>query len=356
MQHFSEREIKIGKGIAILLIIAYGLFSANSDFVETNGIANWVWPIEITIAIGDFAQIGISVLFFLFGLQIARYYQNGHYEGTQMGEASFRLYRMLLHEIFPIYILIAATSFLGRNLTQVYGSGLKTWVYALLDVLGLSGILGTPVLNPSWSYLGTLVAYIIWMPLLMELYRRYQFLVCILAIASPYILGVDRAFWNYLGIFVLGIACACDSILERLKKYVYQGHETVTMYAKLILTLAGLSLSYSIMQDVGLNRVMNCFLAFGIVYFSYEFLSEVKWIGDALVFLGKHSLNIWLIHAMLYRYYFTKQLGVLHYAMVVYLAVLLLSLLVSVAIEWGKAQCSLDNRAVTQAPPTHPSK
>lgn len=345
MQRFSEKDIRIGKGIAILLILWNGLFSANSVFAGSDAIANWVWPMEITTGIGNFSQIGVSVLMFLFGLQIARYYQDGHFDSKQMAVASFRAYRKLLAAFLPIYILVASTSFLGRDFPGTYGSGLKTWVYAVLDAFGFAGILGTPVLNPAWAYMGVLVAYLLLTPLLMELYGRYRWWVCVLAIASPYILGTEHVFWSYLGVYALGMACAWEPILERLKGYVYQGHETFTMYAKLLLAVGGIGLSYAAMQSVGLNRILNCIMAFGVVYLSYEFISDVESLGKVFAFLGTHSLNLWFVHDMLHRYYFTQQIASLRHTVVIFAVVVLLSLLISMGIEWIKAQIGISNDA-----------
>lgn len=336
MQHFSEREIKICKGIAVLFVVLYGLFSANAGLIEKYGINNFFLIIYITSKIGDFCWVGAAIFIFLAGFELDKYYKANCFEDKKIGKLSCQIYLKLLYKFFPLYILVAATSFLGRDIHSVYGTHIKKWVYAVIDVLGLSGVFSTPTLNPAWVYISILAVYILLAPLMIELYQKYRFAVCIIAVAIPYVLGVDKSFWNYLGVFMLGICCAEDYVFERLKRYVFQDHKTGTMYAKLLISLGSIGVANVIVQNVGLNRVMRCFIVVGIIYFAYEFISDVKWIGDIFAFLGKHSFNVWLICDMLYLYYFKEQIFALHYSILIFAVVLAGALLISIFLELVK--------------------
>lgn len=336
MQKLTEKDIKIVKGTAIILILLCSLFSTNVQLMENNNCRNFFLHFDITKKVGDFCNVGIAVVVFLCGFLLDKYYGSQTIDKKQIGKKVFSAYLEMLSSFFFVYILVAATSFLGRSISDIYGTGIKKWIYAVVDALGLQWSLGTPTLNPTWMYLGLIMVYIFMTPFCVNLYRKYGFVFCVITVFLPYILKLDNLFLNYLGVFMLGIWCAEEFVLEKVKSYTYKEHKTKTMYAKLLVSCLCIWGFHCVRENVGLDRVMQCFLVLGIVYFSYEFISDVEIVGNIFAFLGKHSLNIWLIHNMLYQYYFTKQIYKLRYGILIFTAVLLLSLLVSVGIEWGK--------------------
>lgn len=333
MQKITKRDIQILQGISIVFILLYNMFSVNYKMLETYACSNFAFSIDVTKRIGSFCNVGIALAVFLCGFVLSSYYRPELWEEKRVGKAGIAAYAELFSAFFCVYVLTAATSFLGRNINTVYGTGIKKWVYAAADVLGLQRILGTPSLNPSWAYMGLLVVFLFAAPFFVRLCRDYGFLICPIAALLPYAFKADNLFLNYLGVLVLGIWCAESKIMERLKAYTYKGHKTVTMYAKLLGSIAWIATAELVKRNVGLDRFMQCFLVAGIVYFSYEFLSDVEAIGNVLAFLGKHSLNIWFTHEMIYRYYFADQIYSLHYTILIFAAVLLLSLLLSVLLE-----------------------
>ena len=62
----------------------------------------------------------------------------------------------------------------------------------------------------------------------------------------------------------------------------------------------------------------------------------VKWIVKGLGFLGKHSMNIFLIHSFYRDVFFHKFTYSFYYAWLDYIVLMAISLVTSIVLEWFK--------------------
>jgi hypothetical protein len=72
------------------------------------------------------------------------------------------------------------------------------------------------------------------------------------------------------------------------------------------------------------------------VYYCYDFIINIKYIGEILIYLGKHSMNIFLTHTFIRYYYLSDFIYSFKHFILINLVLLVLSLLLSIAIEYLK--------------------
>ena len=87
--------------------------------------------------------------------------------------------------------------------------------------------------------------------------------------------------------------------------------------------------------------IMRCVIntsAWGLIYTSlfvvfFLVAPRWKWVDKTLAYLGKHSMNMWLIHAWFCYYVFHDETYALKYPLLIFVAVLVVSLLCSLLIN-----------------------
>lgn len=199
-------------------------------------------------------------------------------------------------------------------------------------------------MNETWWYMSVAIIVIFLCPWLIRLYRKWGIGICVLFLLLPYDLSMDRNWLiQYLGTLMVGILFAEENILERMKAWSLKS-KIGTFGLKMLGCVAGTALCCYIRFNIDvLWTLMNLALALIFIYFCYEFLTDIKMIRNVLEFLGKHSMNIFLIHTMIFSYYFKNQIFSLKYAVFLILTVLILSLMASMAVECLKKKLMYNN-------------
>ena len=70
-----------------------------------------------------------------------------------------------------------------------------------------------------------------------------------------------------------------------------------------------------------------------ILVFLYKSLNVSGKLENTLVFLGKHSMNIFLFHTFIFSYYFHDFIYCSHNPIIIYITLLVVCLIISVAIN-----------------------
>lgn len=65
---------------------------------------------------------------------------------------------------------------------------------------------------------------------------------------------------------------------------------------------------------------------------------NIQYLRESFIFLGKHSMNIFMIHTFIFYYFFHDQLYSLKNPILIYSVLLLCSMLISMIIEYGKSK------------------
>ncbi|MDO4308124.1 MAG: hypothetical protein Q4C77_15000, partial [Eubacteriales bacterium] len=79
--------------------------------------------------------------------------------------------------------------------------------------------------------------------------------------------------------------------------------------------------------------LFDVFLTISVVVWSYLFIIRIPWLGDLLQFLGKHSMNIFLLHSFIRGSWFYEWTYSRGHFMIIWIILLLESLMLSVVVE-----------------------
>ena len=255
--------------------------------------------------------------------------------------------------IWVVYVFgIAGTLLFGNKpLSAIYISP-KTqsfsWILPVLDILGLSDFFDTPMLNSTWWYTSVALYVILLTPVIFYLYQKYKAVVVFALLAIAYI--VDIYSLAYVAVIGIGVWCAKENLLTRLKAKLCAriGTRICGYLGIIVLNLVGYEL-YVVTSEFHAMPLSTI----ACVLFCYVILADIPGISHMLVFLGRHSANIYYVHAFLYLYWFTYTIYSLTNKVLIYVVVLAGSLLVSIALELIKKLIrykKLEQHLITKIP------
>lgn len=331
-ERFSRTDTNICKGGGIILMLVHHLFYTSPTLCEQYEVVNFYLPMSFTMLIGELGKVCVSVFVFLTGFGITRSYMTAEvldHKAIRIN-TSKRFARLEANFVF-VYIIALVGALISGNIADKYTVenifGEKIF-YSLIDMFGFQSLFGTPTLNATWWYMTIALLYILIMPILFSLHRKYGGIVWILCTLLPYVFKIDTlSFFRYLSALSLGIYCSYNNVLEKIKSLKINGAAKLLLY---LVMIGGLSL---IRLQFGYYNLTETLLAVLLICFSCEFISKIGIINKAFNFLGVHSMNIFLIHTFVFQQYLSDQIYSLKYASLILIVTLLLSCIASFTIE-----------------------
>ena len=174
-------------------------------------------------------------------------------------------------------------------------------------------------------------------------------LTCIgLVFLLPRLLNIGfqggRSPLSFLMALAVGMVCCKKDVFARFHSWVPFGSRYAGGFLKFVL-LAALVLwgyqSYRLLPFSYCWEYQFALIPFILILFLKEYVFRIPGLKRLLGFLGKHSLNIWLVHTFV-RDYLKSYLWSLKYFALVPLAILLISLVLSVVINALKKYTGYD--------------
>lgn len=335
---FDRQETNIVKGVLIIMMLLHHLFY---DLATFDGYTVSFAPFsahQAVVLVQSFKYAMAAFAFVTYYGMAAKMKAAGKGRGEKMGlKMAFKRYVTLILSFLPVYALsVLLALVMKRGLASVYTSNDQSFFgYALIDAAGLADFFGTPSLNITWWYLSFAFIIIFLFPFFYSLYERFGALYVIGALVLPVAMG-----WNttYLGIcsftLALGIYIQDKSVFERLRGL--GGGSAVSVLFKLIVGILYFVLLCRLPYVVPASNFNFAAGTFWVCLFSFEFLSRIPGIRQALGLLGKHSMNIFLIHTFIYYYYFKDFTYSFGYWLIIAAVLMGISLAVSILIEAAK--------------------
>ena len=341
---FDKNKTNMVKCIAIILMLMHHLFGCATAFCSQYGVESGILPWDGIYRFSLMAKVCVGMFVFLTAYGITRAYnlRFGELEDIskkEMEKFCINRYIKLALNFVLIYILALATSFLRAGGAQgVYGvNGWKKGIiYGVCDMLGISYYFSFPSLNETWWYMSLAIFLIFIVPMLIRLYKSFGRGLVIVGILL-YFLGVsDNDFIRCMLCVIMGICCAEENVLERIHNVKVCRWEIINGLIKLVCWAAVFAVLIKIRGEMSLNYWIDPIVAIVCCEFCME-LSKICPIAEKLMgFVGSHSMNIFLVHTLLFEYYFTDFIYGFKNWILILLALLIMSLLTSVVIEWLK--------------------
>lgn len=326
---FSKDVTLSLKGIAILLMLIHHLFSCFPDFVEKYKVSSLLLPMDKVMGLSTLSKLCVAVFVFLsaYGMTVS-FCQS---RGPRPDSGVIKRYKKLALGFFLVYVLSILTSFLRQGGIGIYFSQGKArgLSYMLLDALGLSAFFTTPTYNETWWYMSVAILLVFAAPVFIRLYEKFGVSALVIAGMLQY-LGIPlTAFTSYLFAMFLGICAAEEGVVSRLAKGLGVRRRLPFLIGNglviLLLCLVRLKWGYEYWLDAfaALLCAMELFVLIDLLHIRLR----------PLAFLGKYSMNIFLVHTLIFEYYFTDFIYSFRNWVLITLALLVASLAVSIGIE-----------------------
>lgn len=328
-KYFSKQVTMVMKGGAVLFMLIHHLFSCFPDFVEKYKVSTSVISLNTLMAFSTFGKICVAVFVFLsaYGMSVSF----NHCKREEQEACVLRRYKKLASSFFFVYILSILTCFLREDRLSVYaGEGTKKGIfYGILDALGVSHLFGTPTYNETWWYMSVAILLIFLMPVLVKLYENFGISVVVLGAFLTNLGIAPTTFTVYLFPAILGVFMAKSSCIEKIgnmcrkKRIVFCGINAI-----LILMLCYIRIFWGFDTWVdGPIAALSAAEGFVLIdLFGMRF--------SILAFLGKYSMNIFLIHTLILEYYFTDFIYSFHNWILITIVLTAVSLAASILIQW----------------------
>ena len=324
---FSKKETLTVKGAAILLMLFYHLFHEAAD-VENLGVIYAPLSKDLFISLSKFGNICVTLFVFLsaYGLSVGT--EKLDYKSIREKSAK-RFFNLVLRFAFAfIFSIVCLSPWL--NLKGLYGVGPQGALNFLADMTGFSELFGTPTLNMTWWYMPLAYSLIVSVPFVYKLCEKTGWLLILIAGIIPSLLipEINKPYYMYVMVAVWGVAAAKEGWLDKCLEW------KLPTAVKVVPALLAVAVCYFVRQNA---LVMDKFSFFseGLIGMVFALaiavlLTNIPAVGGVFRFLGKYSMNMFLIHSFIYMIIFRNFIYSFKYSALIWLVLTVTSLVVSV--------------------------
>ena len=350
---FTKEHTMQMKGIAIIILLFHHCFLnaqrwATVPYEKLATTKGWgYYPISFapfsshTIQyLASFSKICVAMFVFMTGYGMWVSYESQKKKTTMSNYIKKRMVTLMT----GFLIIFAVTEILaiptGRFI-EVYGHDFRSVVYMIIDALGLAKLLGTPLFCLTWWYMSLAIVLIMIFPFVHSIMEKYQWVVVVASIIVPRACGFGQStdLFRYLLAYTLGMYFAQHDLLTRIKER-FMEQNMARKLLSLIVSLIGLAVIIKCRQNAWIGwkylDFWDGFAAMYVIVISYIYILNGKWIVKGLGFLGKHSMNIFLIHSFYRDVFFHEFTYSFYYAWLDYIVLMAISLVTSIVLEWFK--------------------
>lgn len=350
---FTKEHTMQMKGIAIIILLFHHCFLnaqrwATVPYEKLATTKGWgYYPISFapfsshTIQyLASFSKICVAMFVFMTGYGMWVSYESQKKKTTMSNYIKKRMVTLMTGFLI-IFVVTEVLAIPTGRFIEVYGHDFRSVVYMIIDALGLAKLLGTPLFCLTWWYMSLAIVLIMIFPFVHSIMGKYQWVVVVASIIVPRACGFGQStdLFRYLLAYTLGMYFAQHDLLARIKeKFMEQNVAGKLLY--LIVSLIGLAVIIKCRQNAWIGwkylDFWDGFAAMYVIIISYIYILNGKWIVKGLGFLGKHSMNIFLIHSFYRDVFFHEFTYSFYYAWLDYIVLMAISLVTSIVLEWFK--------------------
>ncbi len=335
-EKFTAKNSAAIKGIAILMMLWHHCF-LSGRFEKYLIIFSPLMESQV-INIASFCKICVSLFAFVSGYGLYLSFAKNLSRGRDWIQS--RLVRLLSGYWFIVLLSWFISLVIDGRTYTFYFDEKNIWLGVwtmFIEFFGLSNFFGLSPFNGSWWYISAAMVFVLLVPLLYKSLTSIGiFNTLALSIIVPRVMGgyFGGTHWmSFLFAFLLGMVVAKSAFFERWTNW------NISKYMKFLLLFFACVFGYKLYYHLPTNlywEVKYGLIPFLIILFAKEYIIPLPIIGAILEFLGKHSANIWLIHTFI-RYHYCEAFiyGMEHFIIVI-LALLLISLALSIIVEFLK--------------------
>ncbi len=326
----TKIDTAVIKGIAILAMLMHHVFEP---------LTGQSWVVDQLQGLGKVC-VALFVLLSGYGMAVGymRITPPPQESEHSQGASSLLLRRLLKFymnywAVFLIFVPLGVLVF-GRPLNAAYPAHLNVYRSLIIDILGLGGFHSY---NITWWFNRLILVLYIISPALFFFVKEHP-IISLGAVFCLIMLGVlpHNISLNYCLLpFMMGMAWALHA--DKLNKIIDEvKYNRILLILVAIIAVAVLSWM-RLTKFMGFNGVFwDMFLATAITLLVVLLNPCFKYTRGALGFLGKHSMNIYMIHTFVFAYFWKDEVYALGNPWLILLVVLAISLIISIIIEFVK--------------------
>ena len=350
---FTKEHTMQMKGIAIIILLFHHCFLnaqrwATVPYEKLATTKGWgYYPISFapfsshTIQyLASFSKICVAMFVFMTGYGMWVSYESQKKKTTMSNYIKKRMVTLMTGFLI-IFVVTEILAIPTGRFIEVYGHDFRSVVYMIIDALGLAKLLGTPLFCLTWWYMSLAIVLIMIFPFVHSIMEKYQWVVVVASIIVPRACGFGQStdLFRYLLAYTLGMYFAQHDLLARIKEK-FMEQNVAGKLLSLIVSLIGLAVIIKCRQNAWIGwkylDFWDGFAAMYMIVISYIYILNGKWIVKRLGFLGKHSMNIFLIHSFYRDVFFHEFTYSFYYAWLDYIVLMAISLVTSIVLEWFK--------------------
>lgn len=350
---FTKEHTMQMKGIAIIILLFHHCFLnaqrwATVPYEKLATTKGWgYYPISFapfsshTIQyLASFSKICVAMFVFMTGYGMWVSYESQKKKTTMSNYIKKRMVTLMTGFLI-IFVVTEIPAIPTGRFIEVYGHDFRSVVYMIIDALGLAKLLGTPLFCLTWWYMSLAIVLIMIFPFVHSIMEKYQWIVVVASIIVPRACGFGQStdLFRYLLAYTLGMYFAQHDLLARIKEK-FMEQNVAGKLLSLIVSLIGLAVIIKCRQNAWIGwkylDFWDGFAAMYVIVNSYIYILNGKWIVKGLGFLGKHSMNIFLIHSFYRDVFFHEFTYSFYYAWLDYIVLMAISLVTSIVLEWFK--------------------
>ncbi len=331
MKEFTKEHSWIAKGIAIMLLLFYHLF--HDEYVLNDMQVNYA-PLskQGILTLSGFGNICVAIFVMITAYGITySILKEESITLKQVGTNSVKRFWKLMLNFFIVYVSMNLICFSFFDYTSLYGEGKQGLLFMLCDATGLSPVLKTPMLNETWWYMKVAYILIFLVPLLAFLVKKMGNAMLLFAFFAPFVVTFDKDIERYFFVAALGVCAAYGNWFSKVISL------RIPVIFKWAIGVLGSVICVLIRQNAVVKdyfwNYIDAFVAFFIICAIVMTVGSVPVVNKVLSFIGKHSMNMFLMHTFLYLIVFRKYVYYFEYAIVTFLILLTTSLLYSMVLE-----------------------
>lgn len=333
----TREDTQKAKGVAILGMVMLHLFCRLDELPYTP----WIWIRETPLVyyLGLFGDVCVPIYCFCSGYA---HYLLGEKHGTQYGNV---ILKKLLRFLSHYWIVVALFCMIG--LITGHGDTIPGSVFTFLGNILLYRI----SYNGAWWFVVTYVFLCALSPISIKLTKRLPPAILIGVSGVTYLasylfrfrfpLSIPNAVLDWawqqfvlLGTsqfgYMIGMVCRKNRCLAGLRKYLYEKPAARHISVRIIIIVLPFAafLGHCMVQ----SAIVAPITAASVLLWLY-LCSHPAWVNWILLFLGRHSTNIWLTHMFFYLTLFSNLVFVAKYPLLIFVFMMMLCLCSSWLID-----------------------
>lgn len=330
-QAFTKEHTNIAKGFAIILLLMYHLFG-EAGTIKEMGVIFAPIPEELFYMISRFGNVCVSVFVFLtaYGISIGIFGRKEITIKEVYGQAMKRFLKLMLNFLI-LYLSVILVMFPYFDLVGYYGNGWQGFVCAVTDALGLWMFHGGITLNESWWYMEIAYILIFLVPALAFLIKKVGYVMLPLLYFIPFVIDMNFDVERYLLVAGVGICAAYGNWLGKGIEW------KIPLWVKWLISIAGLAACVVFRQNNLIQEeylfLADAAISLFLVWGCAVSIGSIPGFRKVVAFIGRHSMNIYLVHTFFYLSVWRKEIYYFKYAIVTLLLLLGVTLLYSVLLE-----------------------